>query len=133
MGFESDLVGDLFTALFGTIYDWRQDSKIRDATARAEHAQIDAIIAESRASEARRRQHDTGIVLAAMWSIVKEKTGATDEDLHARVGELAASQRQQAASRGQPGRCASCDRPMQRNRNTCVYCGFDAPKAPGVA
>ena len=62
----------------------------------------------------------------AMWSLVREKTGLTEEDLLERVRQIDLSDGQEDGKlRTQVVRCAKCDRVMARRHRTCLYCGAD--------
>lgn len=56
---------------------------------------------------------------AAMWSLVKEKTGATDEELLARVKKLEAEQAEGRVA----VKCGKCGRTVPSGKKRCMYCG----------
>ncbi len=96
--------------------------------------------AAHRASDAAERVRDLQIRLdhltlacTALWSILKEKTGITEDELLARIKEL------DLADDGvQDGRlkkkaiiCPNCGRTMSSTHLRCMYCGHDNPSGQG--
>jgi hypothetical protein len=71
-------------------------------------------------------QRIDALVLAnlAMWSILREKLGVTDEELEARVKELDLADGQQDGKlRVGPRMCEKCKRPNSPRWRKCLYCG----------
>ena len=62
----------------------------------------------------------------AMWSLVREKIGLTEEDLLERVRQIDLSDGEEDGKlRTQVVRCAKCKRVMSHRHRTCLYCGAD--------
>lgn len=59
---------------------------------------------------------------AAMWSLVKQRTGLTDQDLIVRVRKM---EGEQAEGRGQAVKCAKCGRTVPARKMMCLYCGAE--------
>lgn len=65
------------------------------------------------------------MITEALWGILKEKHGYTDEDLTNRVTEI---DRRDGRVDGRvaqspPGTCPRCNRTLERKRPYCLYCG----------
>lgn len=72
------------------------------------------------------------LVCMAMWSLLKEKTGMTEEDLLKRVQEIDLSDGQLDGKVRPPHvTCQSCGRMMSPRHLKCIYCGV--PRADGSA
>lgn len=66
------------------------------------------------------------LVAAAMWELLKEKTGVTGQDLDAKMREIdlrdgVADTRITAV----PVRCPSCQRVSTSRSDKCLYCGLE--------
>ena len=65
------------------------------------------------------------MITEALWGILKEKHGYTDDDLANRVMEI--DRRDGAVdgrvARSPPGACPRCNRTLERKRAFCLYCG----------
>lgn len=65
------------------------------------------------------------MITEALWDILKEKHGYTDEELTNRVTEI---DRRDGKVDGRvaqspPGTCPRCNRTLERKRPYCLYCG----------
>lgn len=64
------------------------------------------------------------LVVHAMWDLLREKAGLTDEDLLQKINELDLRDGVQDGKHAQPARpCAACGRPMSNRFARCLYCG----------
>lgn len=65
------------------------------------------------------------MVTEALWGILREKHGLTDEDLTRRIHEidLRDGKLDGRVAPEPPGRCPRCDRVLERKRPYCLYCG----------
>jgi hypothetical protein len=70
----------------------------------------------------------------AMWELLSERAGVTDEELAAKVREI--DGRGDGAVDGRRGRemrrCTSCQAAVQHGRTTCTFCGAPAPGAGAI-
>jgi hypothetical protein len=68
------------------------------------------------------------LVCAAVWEIVKEKHGLTEEDLVAKIALLDAKDgiADGKFSRA-PRKCVKCNRTVKDNQRACIYCGAAQP------
>jgi len=65
------------------------------------------------------------MVCEALWTLVKEQHGLSDEELMGVMAELDLADGKadgQKADTG-PVRCPKCDRPNSRRHDYCIYCG----------
>ncbi|QNN24223.1 zinc ribbon domain-containing protein [Planctomycetales bacterium ZRK34] len=64
------------------------------------------------------------MICEAMWSLLRDKVGESDEALMAKVLELDLSDGQAdgKVARG-PQKCPNCNRPNSRRHEFCIYCG----------
>ncbi|NLX06811.1 MAG: hypothetical protein GXY33_16870 [Phycisphaerae bacterium] len=98
----------------------------------AERSEISSDAARSKANRAaehvrqleERVDHLT-LIAMAMWSLLREKTGLTDEELAQRVQDI---DLQDGTLDGRVRktdivRCRHCDRPMSPRHIRCLYCG----------
>ncbi len=69
------------------------------------------------------------LLCEALWTILKEKHGMTDEELMARIEEIDA---RDGVRDGQPARkearlCPRCNRVLTKSSPICLYCGQEVP------
>ncbi|HOA96627.1 zinc ribbon domain-containing protein [Acetivibrio saccincola] len=69
------------------------------------------------------------IISEAIWELLKEKTGLTDEDLVKKVREI---DLRDGVLDGRvkpepPVACPKCNKKMKKGSSTCVYCGHIIP------
>ncbi len=70
------------------------------------------------------------LACAAMWSLVKEKHGATDQDLMDRILELDAADGKLDGRVSASPNCLQCGhRMLMRARAICVWCGAETKTA----
>jgi hypothetical protein len=73
----------------------------------------------------RRRVDRLVLINAALWELLKARTGAEDIDLTAALVEIEA---QAAADRS----CRGCGRRLQAKSQTCQYCGRNNPPSSPI-
>ena len=81
-----------------------------------------------------KQQARQALVCQALWELVSERLGLTDEDLAKRVEEIDLRDGQADGKIGtRQLTCPQCGRPANSSRRTCVYCGaaLDVPYAFG--
>ncbi len=66
------------------------------------------------------------LICMAMWSLMRDKTGVSEEELLERVKllDLMDGQEDGKATRT-VSQCTRCDRPMNARHKKCMYCGHD--------
>jgi len=74
-------------------------------------------------------QHDVErlfMIAEALWSLLKEQHGYTDDELAARVTQIDMRDGKldgKVASNGVKT-CPSCNRPLSKKHLSCMYCGY---------
>jgi len=72
------------------------------------------------------------IICEALWTILKEQHGCTDEDLARRMAEI--DMRDGAldgkVAKGPPAMCPHCKRTLHKRRPWCLYCGGQVLQDP---
>jgi len=107
--------------LLDLIWNIHQDSRIRDV--------------ERRAGETRQPLRSPGpesermaLVMRAMWELLVERIGVTEDDLIRKVEEI---DRRDGVVDGRLGQttiaCPNCKRVNIRNRELCLYCNSPLP------
>ncbi len=119
----------LDSLLFGSRHSHMIQSRA-DAAARgdAARARTEAGQANREAAANDDRLDRLSLVCMAMWSLLQEKTGLTEDDLLQRVELLDLMDGEadgKATVRVQP--CTSCDRPLGPRHKKCIYCGAERP------
>lgn len=105
----------------------------RGAASTTGAAETSANMAEVKAERARNdvqhiEQRLDCLVLAnmAMWSLLQEKTGLTEQDLLDRVQQIDLADGQaDGKARRPPVKCGECGRMMSPRHKRCLYCGTE--------
>ena len=94
--------------------------------AQAQHAENRAERAVGGVQQLSDRIDRLVLVNMALWSLVEEKLGLTEQDLMDRVQQidLADGQEDGKASKP-PAKCPECGRIMSPRHKRCMYCGAD--------
>lgn len=96
------------------------------AQAEATRSTASAADAVMHARELQRRIDKLALVCNALWSLVQEKTGLTEQDLLQRVEQLDLTDgRADGRLTKEVSRCGNCGRVMSRRHIRCLYCGGD--------
>jgi len=82
--------------------------------------------------ELEERVHRMALASQALWELLREETGLTDEQVRDRVAELQERRRTVDGRFAEPAvECARCSRPTRRSRGACLYCGAPLPADDG--
>jgi len=96
-------------------------------------AQSGARDAERRANEAETRADRLALLCEAMWTLVAEKTGLTDEQSIDRINEIdlhdGKLDGKKIVDQG-PLRCYECNRAVAARFAKCMYCGTPVARCP---
>ncbi len=66
--------------------------------------------------------HHLSLLLEAVWSLLREKTGLSDEELKAELRAVKLKHAE-AAAKSEPGNCTNCGKALAAESNKCVFCG----------
>ncbi len=76
-----------------------------------------------------RRLEKLSLVCQALWTLVRDRTGVTEDDLAKRVQEVDLSDGKLDGRVGGAVDCPSCKRRYARSRDRCLYC--ETPRKGG--
>ncbi len=116
--------------LFGFLWDLHQQSRISDLERRVDHQTISAArqTSDDDLSRLQRQIDSLQLVNAAMWSILCERLGCTDQQLQDRVQAIDLADGELDGRIAQPRTvCTGCGRPISRRHDRCIYCGTPSP------
>ena len=107
------------------LFDLWQNMRIDRVSHAADDAAGPARAASGKQAFTEKEVARLALITQAMWTLVKERTGLTDDDLMAAMAELdladgRADGRKRPAG---PIDCPKCGRTNSRNRDFCIYCG----------
>lgn len=92
----------------------------------AQNAEVNADRARSEVQQIEQRFDRLILVNMALWSLLQEKTGLTEQDLLDRVQEIDLADGQLDGKARKPvAKCPDCDRVMSSRHNRCLYCGAE--------
>ena len=97
-------------------------------------ARASAVAAEAR-TEAELLKADVErllMVTEALWMMLKEQHGYTEEDLIKRIREIDMrdGKLDGRVAKEPQKTCPKCNRVLIRNQSKCLYCGAEVPQAP---
>lgn len=95
------------------------------ATAQAGDAARQAHEAQSRATEVEAKCDRALLVCEALWTILRDKLGVTEEDLVQRVNDLDLTDGRLDGKvrKSKAHSCPSCGRTIAKRFPKCIYCG----------
>ena len=97
---------------------------VREATAGLDRQHAER--AERKVKHHERRLDKLTLVCMALWSLLQEKTGLTEEDLLERIRQIdMADGVQDGKAKKQIAKCPSCNRTMSPRHGRCLYCGAE--------
>jgi len=82
--------------------------------------------AARQAASVEQRIDKLALVCMAMWSLLREQTDLTEEDLLARVREIDLQDgREDGKAARQVAKCPQCNRTMSPRHERCMWCGAE--------
>lgn len=111
------------------IWDVWQQHRIGELEHKAQASGLQVADAQERARAAEQNVDRLMLTSAAMWSLVKQRTGLTDQDLILRVRQMEGDQ---AEGRGPAVKCAKCGRTVPARKAKCMYCGAERSGGAGA-
>lgn len=114
----------MFGSIFGTPY--RGDDNLdRDEFWRNREQERLEHSTNSQVAALEKQVDRLTLVCMAMWSLLQEKTGLTQQDLQNRIVEI---DKMDGKEDGKLGRtadtCPQCQRALSAKYNQCMYCGY---------
>lgn len=112
--------------MLGFLWDLHQQSKINELGRRAAEGGIEGREALQLVGALEARADSLTLMNMAMWSIIREKLGVTDEQLAARIEQIDL-QDGTLDGRAAPtvAMCNECGRRMSARHRHCMYCGAE--------
>jgi len=112
--------------MMNLFWNLRQSRQIGQAQSTADQAVSKSDQAKWDVFDLERRLDKLMLVNMAMWSLLQERTGLTEEDLIERVRQIDLSDgRADGKVRKEIARCGKCGRVMSKRHQACMYCGAD--------
>ena len=109
------------------IWDLFQQSQISQARADAESAKHKAERVERsqvNAETLQNRFEKLTLVCCAMWELLRDKIGASEEELLAKIREVDLRDgKSDGAVKFPVRKCSKCERMMNKRHLNCIYCG----------
>lgn len=105
------------------------DESLRDYDEKQKRREEDR--QKSAPNELERRINKLELICMALWSLLRENTDLTDDDLAARVEKIDAMDGSVdgRVAKGQI-KCPQCNRVMSSKHEKCMYCGFESQEGP---
>lgn len=111
---------------YDLFWDLRQQGEIQSARSAARRSEDKAENAVDLARRLDDRIDRLALINMALWSLLKERTGLTEEDLASRVQQLDLEDgRADGKIGGQVVECPQCRRTLSQKHQRCLYCGFE--------
>ena len=121
--------------LEGMLWDLYQQIRINDLEAQVAGAQAGAAggdaAARRHAAHLEERVDRLALLSRALFELLAERTGVTEEQLSARVLEIDLRDGQRDGRMSpKPTRCPKCDAMISPRFGRCLFCGEQGPNAP---
>ena len=113
------------------VFDLLQQRQIREARHRAEQVGIETASAQASVARLEERIDRLTLACTAMWSVLRQRTGATDEELVTAVQEIDLRDGVLDGRHSPPPiQCPACRRLSHRRHRFCMYCEAPLPQDP---
>jgi ribosomal protein S27AE len=110
--------------MYGMFWELGRERRIAQGAADAERGAVRRQVTETHLRQVEDRLDKLTLVCLAIWEILKEKGGLTDEELTERVKQI---DLRDGVADGKVTRtvaqCPKCKRVMSPRHNRCLYCG----------
>lgn len=108
------------------LWDLYQTYQISELQQRVSHQSGMPKVSSDEYLELRARIDKLALINMALWSLLKEHSPLTEEDLMERVKEIDLSDGQlDGKVRTTPQECPTCHRKLSQKHQRCLYCGHD--------
>ncbi len=107
------------------LWEIYQQQRIADAQGEAASAGRRARESANEARELRDSMQRLALITQALWELLREQTGMTDQQLTAKVCEidLRDGNADGKTKKSAVKKCAKCGRTLNRRHQLCMYCG----------
>lgn len=123
---------NFFSSLMWTAGSAYGASLAKEQSGRSERKATDA---QQIARDLQDRVDKLVLACMAMWELLQEKTGLTEEQLLEKVKEIDLRDGREDGKfkpSEAPTPCPSCGRPISPRRTRCLFCGADNPQAKAM-
>lgn len=109
--------------------DWRQNRQLQSIDQATDRIDSKAQRATEAVTHLQTEVERLQLLTHAMWSLLSEKLGVTEQALIERVREIDLSDGVLDGKRKQSAAvpCPGCNRPNNRRHTRCMYCGAELP------
>ncbi len=113
------------------LWDMIQQSQIHDAQSSASTAQRRADQVRHEVAQSQSTIDALALSCAAMWELLSEKLGVTEQELMAKIEEIDLRDgKLDGKIAGVKLQCSGCGRSNNSKRGRCLYCGTTLPRGP---
>lgn len=115
--------------MFGFIWDLQQDGRIAKAESDATNAKYEVASSKHRIDELEFALNRMSLASQAMWELLRDRLGITEEELSAKVKEIDLRdgvQDQKITTTLM--KCTRCGHTLNTKSRRCIYCGETVPK-----
>lgn len=110
--------------MFDLLFDLYQQGRINDAEATAQDSSRQAAASHERVRQLEESLARLALLNAAMWSLLKDRTGLTDAALSARMRDIDLRDGvEDGKFTPSVQTCQKCNRTMAPRHRHCIYCG----------
>ncbi|MCA9271903.1 MAG: hypothetical protein KDA31_02540 [Phycisphaerales bacterium] len=114
------------------LWEIYQQSRIHAASAQAESASRKSGEIRSAVYELENRTDRLALTTMAMWALMSEKLGITEQELEDKITEIDLSDgKLDGKVRVEAQSCPSCGRKLSKRHHKCMYCGTVAGDTVG--
>ena len=110
------------------LWDLYQQTQIRTMKAGQHMAERQALLRDQRTErdieELEERVAELATLVEAVWTLGRERTGASDDELQAQVHAIV--ERRELERAAPPARCLSCEAALSPDLDRCQFCGAAA-------
>lgn len=112
--------------MHGMLWEFEQQRQIAGVRHDARAAKDDTLRMKDSIRLLERRLEKLTLISRAMWSILQDRFGVTDEHLSDKVTEIDLLDGElDGQVKKQPADCASCGRKISKRHVRCMYCGSE--------
>lgn len=112
-------------------WDLYQQAQINDVQDSARRARDDTLSLRGEIRDLRRSLDSLTLTCAALWELLSDKSGLTEDELLAKMQEIDLRDGKLDGKMTRPAsECPRCQRANNATRRNCMYCGEKLPTKP---